>query len=84
MRCVSDTKDESGDALLTAMSSLTSMRRILDQVVTDPVALSEIERIMSPCLKHGLGTEGLCQVAEMIYCVTVFLFHGYKDNKPLS
>ena len=75
--------DDECEAVLTAVASYTSMRRILDVVQDDAQLLAQIEEIMYPCLLHALTADGLDSIEEGVDCITMLVHHGYKD-KALS
>ena len=72
--------DDECEAVLTAVASYTSMRRILDVVQDDAQLLAQIEEIMYPCLLHSLTADGLDSIEEGVDCITMLAHHGYKDR----
>lgn len=56
------------------------MRRILDAIKTDLVLLSEIEKIMCPCLFQSLTVHGIDSIEEGLDCISLILYYGYKDR----
>ena len=83
-RCIQQDPDEDdGEAILTAVASFTSIRRILDVVSNDQALLTQVEDKIYPCLLHSLTADGLDSIEEGIDCITLILYHSYK-NRPLS
>ena len=83
-RCIQQDPDEDdGEAILTAVASFTSIRRILDVVSNDTSLLSQVEDKIYPCLLHSLTADGLDSIEEGIDCITLILYHSYK-SRPLS
>jgi len=42
-----------------------------------------VESIVYPCLLHSLTPDGLDSIEEGIDCITMLIYHSYKDQ-PLS
>ena len=85
IRCIhQDADDDDGESILTAVASFTSMRRILDVVSSDVNLLTQIEKIVYPCLLHSLTADGLDSIEEGIDCITLIAYHGYKDKGMIS
>ena len=78
-----DNDDDDGESILAAVASFTSMRRIIDAIQNDVHLLPQIENIMYPCLLHSLTADGLDSIEEGVDCISMFLYHGYKE-KPIS
>ena len=78
-----DTGDDDGESILAAIASFTSIRRIIDSIHEDVPLLSQVEHIVYPCLLHSLTADGLDSIEEGIDCITLILYHGYK-NRPIS
>jgi hypothetical protein len=78
-----DNDEDDGESILAAVASFTSMRRIIDAIHDDIPLLAQVEHIMYPCLLHSLTADGLDSIEEGVDCITLFLYHGYKD-KPIS
>ena len=76
-------EDDESEALLTAVASYTSMRRILDVVQDDVELLTQIEGLMYPCLVHSLTEAGFDSLEEGIDCITMFVHNNYRD-KPIA
>lgn len=85
MRCQQQFADDArtSDATMTAIAAFNSMRRILDVSKNDPGLVLQLEKIMYPCLVHGLTEAGIDSLEEGIDCVTMILHHGYKEQ-PIS
>jgi len=45
------------------------MRRILDVVVSDENLITQIEKIMMPCIDHSLTEDGMDRIEESIDCI---------------
>lgn len=80
MRCA---EDKHFQKYLCAISSFTSIRRIIDVVKTDISTLTEVEKTIFPCIVKTLSADGTDSIDESIDCITTILHHGYKD-KPIS
>lgn len=78
-----DIGDDDGESILAAIASFTSIRRIIDAIQHDVQLLIQVEHIVYPCLLHSLTADGLDSIEEGIDCITLFLYHGYKE-RPIS
>jgi len=78
-----DIGEDDGESILAAIASITSIRRIIDAIQGDVPLLTQVEHIVHPCLLHTLTADGLDSIEEGIDCITLLLYHGYK-NRPVS
>lgn len=78
-----DIGEDDGESILAAIASITSIRRIIDAIQNDIPLLTQVEHIVYPVLLHTLTADGLDSIEEGIDCITLFLYHGYK-NRPIS
>ena len=74
---------KSNESILSTITAVTSMRRLLNIVKGEREMIVELENTMFPCLIHSITTEGVDCMEEAVDCITLILFHGYK-NKPIS
>ena len=79
-----DPDADDGESILTAVASLTSIRRILDAISEDEPLISQVENIIYPVILHTLTIDGLDSIEEGIDCITLLAHHGYKSSRPLS
>ena len=75
--------DEWGESILAACGAVSSIRRILDAISEDVPLMSQVEEIIYPIMLHSLTVDGLDAIEEGIDCITILLYHGYK-NRPIS
>ena len=72
--------DEWGESILAATGAVSSMRRILDALNEDVQLLHQVEQILYPVLLHSLTVDGLDAIEEGIDCITIIIYHAYKNN----
>lgn len=79
-----DAQEDEGESILAAVASFTSIRRILDAIQNDQALLLQVEDIIYPCLLHSLTPDGLDAIEEGIDCITMLVYHLYKNDRPIS
>ena len=80
IRCLGE---KSYQTYTTALSSFASIRRIIEVVKDDTAILTEVEQIIYPSLIKTLAPVGYDSIEEGVSCITLILYHGYKD-RPIS